>query len=249
MERVNLLVSDLDDTLLGDDVALEAFAEWYADARDVFRLVYSSGRFVDSVLRSIEETALPDPDAIIGGVGTQIYETAKARGVSLWPPTPIQWNPYIVESVGSNFDELTMQPTKFQSQHKISFFGDDLDSFFLDRLKLHLQYAGQDTTVIYSSNRDLDILPAGCGKAKAAAYLARRWEIDPERVVVAGNSGNDADMLSSGVRAIAVGNATPDLKTLRLPKLYHASDTYAAGVLEGLAYWMCKSPLHQICNG
>ena len=42
MERLNLLVCDLDGTLLGDIRALDEFAAWYAQARDHFRLAYSS---------------------------------------------------------------------------------------------------------------------------------------------------------------------------------------------------------------
>ncbi len=64
MERINLLVSDLDGTLLGDDRSLELVAAWYANARKHYRLVYSSGRFVESILDSIESSLLPEPDAI-----------------------------------------------------------------------------------------------------------------------------------------------------------------------------------------
>src|SRR5690606_25882668 len=76
MERLNLIVSDLDGTLLGDDGALRCFAAWYDERRADFRLVYSSGRFLDSVRQSIAETYLPEPDAVICGVGTEIYAGA-----------------------------------------------------------------------------------------------------------------------------------------------------------------------------
>ena len=58
MERLNLIVSDLDDTLLGDDAALRRFAAWYDEMRPSFRLAYSSGRFFHSIRRSIASRAV-----------------------------------------------------------------------------------------------------------------------------------------------------------------------------------------------
>ena len=127
MDRMNLLVSDLDGTLLGDDHELRAFVGWFAGARDQFRLVYTSGRFVESIKGSIERNDLPLPDAIVGGVGTEIYDVSTARRIVLWPPTIFEWNPYVVRSVGESFRELTLQPEQFLSHYKVSFYGRDLD--------------------------------------------------------------------------------------------------------------------------
>ena len=57
---------------------------------------------------------LPEPDAIIGGVGTQIYDVARARKFSMWPPLVIEWNPYIVQAIGENYAELKLQPSECQ---------------------------------------------------------------------------------------------------------------------------------------
>jgi hydroxymethylpyrimidine pyrophosphatase-like HAD family hydrolase len=96
---------------------------------------------------------------------------------------------------------------------------------------------GQSATLIYSSNRDLDVLPADAHKGAAAAFLARTWKIDPRRVIVAGDSGNDASMFLMGYRGIIVGNAQPELRAVAAPFLYHAQLPYAAGVLEGIRHW------------
>lgn len=242
MERLNLLVCDLDGTLLGDDEALEHFADWYAQARNRFRLVYSSGRFVASMQQSLAASRLPRPDALIGGVGTEIEDLATARRLSTWPPRNLPWNPHAVRAICESCRELTPQPPHLTSSLKVSFFGRDLAQAFLDRLKSRLAAAGQTASLVYSSNRDLDVLPAAVHKGAAAEFLARRWRVDPARVIVAGDSGNDATMFDRGFRGIVVGNARSELRSLMGPHIYHATAQFAAGVLEGLQYWLRVAP-------
>jgi mannosylfructose-6-phosphate phosphatase len=248
MERMNLLVCDLDGTLLGDDQALDAFSAWHARSGESFRLAYASGRFVESVRASISNSNLPEPDAIIGGVGTQIYDLRAGRRMAMWPPSMFEWNPYVVQAVCASHRKLRPQPEDLQSHYKVSYYAWDLDQSFIDRLTLHLASAGQRVTVVYSSNRDLDILPADANKGAATAYLAYRWRIDRQRIVVAGDSGNDADMFHAGFRAIVVGNAQPELRSLNAPHIYHATAEFALGVLEGLEYWL-KTPLMTAATG
>jgi mannosylfructose-6-phosphate phosphatase len=238
VERVNLLVTDLDGTLLGDECALDEFAAWYRHTKGRLRLVYSSGRFPESVRHSIEEHGLPEPDAIIGGVGTEIRDLTTGRRLIGWPPVSYRWNPYIVRATCGLHEALLEQPQHFLSQYKVSFYGYDLDDAFLHQLASDLAAAGQDVTIIYSSSRDLDILPAETGKGASVEFLAERWRIHRERVIVAGDSGNDRDMFCRGFRGIIVGNAQLELKSLEHPGVYRASKSYAAGVVEGLEHWL-----------
>jgi hydroxymethylpyrimidine pyrophosphatase-like HAD family hydrolase len=124
------------------------------------------------------------------------------------------------------------------SDYKISYFGYDLPNGFLDELRRELQMAGQHVNVVYSSQRDLDILPAGVDKGSATAWLAKHWQFESRRVIVAGDSGNDLAMFQLGFRGIVVGNAHQDLKSLSGPNIYHAKGNCAAGVLEGMRYWL-----------
>lgn len=238
MERVDLLISDLDGTLLGDKRSLDGWVKWYAGARERLRLVYNSGRLLSSIRESIEEHRLPEPDAIICGVGTEIYDLTTGRHIEGWPEVAFDWSPELIRSVCEEYAQLEEQPLEFLSNFKLSYFGHNLSEKFLQNLTRHLEAVGQEVSLVYSSIRDLDILPAATNKGTAATFLARHWGIDRDRVIVAGDSGNDLEMFRTGFRGIVVGNAQPELRRLHAADVYHAQAKYAAGVLEGLQHWL-----------
>jgi sucrose-phosphate synthase len=56
-------------------------------------------------------------------------------------------------------------------------------------------------------------------------------------VLVAGDSGNDADMLRSGVLGVVVKNHSSELRYLRgRERIHFAEDSYARGILEGIEH-------------
>jgi len=63
--------------------------------------------------------------------------------------------------------------------------------------------------------------------------------------VVAGDSGNDRDMLTGATPAIVVGNHAQELADLaEQPDIYFARAPHAAGILEGLEArgWLAAVP-------
>jgi sucrose-6F-phosphate phosphohydrolase len=240
MPRDWLFVSDVDDTLLGDADAVAAFTDWYRDARSSLRLALNSGRFFDSVYASVVEAGLPKPDAFIGGVGTDICFPPHGNRLPGWPPAAGTWNEEVVRQVCAEFEEFELQPAEFLSPYKVSYYAVNLPEENVQLLSRRLEDAGLAATIIYSSRRDLDILPAGANKGTAVAHLAKHWGIDSRRVIVAGNSGNDLDMFRQGFRGVVVGNAHVELKALNDPNVFHANKNHAAGVLEGLKHWLAS---------
>lgn len=231
-----LLVTDLDGTLLGDEAALERFVAWLHTDRDGWRLVYATGRTVDSVMELVEGGRLPGPDAIVASVGTAIHHADGA----VWPGWPASWPSWDAERVRSSLEAvpgLVTQPAVHQSDRKASFHALDLSDASLDDLRRRLVDEGIDATLVYSSARDLDVLPGEAGKGAASRFLARGWGIADSAVVAAGDSGNDLDLLTEGFRSVVVANAGPELRDLDGPTIYHSPFPHAAGVLDGIRHW------------
>jgi sucrose-6F-phosphate phosphohydrolase len=237
-----MIVSDMDGTLLGDETALAEFFQWLAPRREQFQLVYNSGRFPDSVRKSIEKGGLLEPDALIGGVGTQIEIFDTREALEDWPPSfDGHWDAQLVRQVLADEPRLRKQPEKFLSDLKVSYFADNATSEELTNWHLKLQTAGLRTRMVYSSHKDLDFLPERCDKGTATAHLANYWGFAPNHVIACGDTANDSALFTQGFLGVIVGNALDELKMLDSPNIYHAVGHHAAGVQEGVIYWVTKA--------
>lgn len=246
-----VLISDVDDTLLGDNAATRRFAAFVKDRREELLFVMNSSRFVASQLASVEQTPLPTPDLVIGGMGSEIQTFGRTANLpqlqavfDRWTSKDAsdQWGQRVQQLVEA-MPRVEPQPIENQSRFKRSFYLRDADDDQLAAIAEALSADGLDVELTYSSDRDLDVLPRGINKASAAGFVAQTLGYDMDHVVVSGDSGNDRSMLTGGFLAVVVGNAKADLKNLTGPRVYRAGRLYADGVIEGLTHWMSQSPV------
>ena len=239
---IRLLSSDLDGTLIGAPGATRRFRDFWQSLPEDRRptLVYNSGRTFDDMLNLLAEGLLPTPDFLIGSVGTQLFDMAAGSLVGDFTNEFRHgWDLAAVEEIVSSIPGIERQPPEFLHPYKSSWYLHDAAEEHLAELSAGLAAAGVEANVVYSSRRDLDVLPKAADKGRAVQWLCGRIELPLGQVVVAGDTGNDAAMFRlPGVRGIAVANALPDLlDALDGTAAFRANLEVADGVIEGLRHF------------
>lgn len=242
-----LLATDLDDTLLGDDEALARFIDALAPHRGRIVLCVATGRSVESARAVLEGHGIHEAEIYITSVGSEIYygpDMVADRGWS--SHIRAKWKPEAVRKALAGLSWLVAQTEPgAQRQFKISYHvkGEAAPGERLSAIRRRLGRERLAAWPILSHGVFLDVLPYRASKGRALRYLSAKWGIPLERIVTAGNSGNDRDMLTGAVAGIVVANYEPELEGMKSAGgVYFASAPYADGILEGLRHYRVFEP-------
>jgi len=240
-----LLITDLDNTLIGDDGSLAHLNKILNRNRSLVKIVYATGRSTFLYQELLKEKKLLKPDALIASVGAEIYlDSEDLIQDSDWEnELNKSWNRDLILDIASQFDVLKIQPQSEQRPFKVSYhLPVQSASKVVSKLEELLREQKIEAKIIYSGSKDLDILPVNSGKGLAACFLRRRNFADSIRTIVCGDSGNDIALFDMPeVLGIIVGNAQPELRAWHQRKqsssFYLSTANYAAGILEGLKHF------------
>ncbi|MCM3744481.1 HAD family hydrolase [Sporosarcina luteola] len=228
--KKQLLATDLDGTFVGDKDALGRLLEYFNSSPEEVALIYVTGRHLSSARALMAEEGLPLPDLLITDVGTSIYHTDGLEDINWKQDMQEDWQPGMVAEIAAAFPALERQ--ELPDDRRVSFTVTD-DIGAVDEFRKALDAEAIPHTFIFSSNRDIDILPSRAGKGNALEYVLRKYARDDVKLLIAGDSGNDRDMLSLGHPSVIVGNAQAELLEMEPCKnLFRANENCAGGIHE-----------------
>lgn len=232
-----LIITDLDNTLTGDDQALADFVDFLNDNEHI-GFGIATGRRLDSALEMIESLGLPKPDLMDTDAGTQLHYGESLIADRTWQKSiGFAWHPNAISDCLDGVDGLTKQSDDRQSDFKISY---DMDpkKVTVAEVKKRLRSAGLRARVVLSLGMFLDIIPVRGGSGLSMRHVLWKWGFSPSNVLVAGDSGNDAGMLLGGTLGVVVANHSRELNRLKnRPRIYFAERSHAGGILEGIEYY------------
>jgi sucrose-phosphate synthase len=233
-----LIITDLDNTLTGDETGLREFVEKIRDS-DHVGFGIETGRRLDDALKLVKELDLPTPDVFGTSVGTELYYGAGLTADRSWRrQIDYHWRPDEVQRVLESVEGLALQKAHEQSSFKISYVIDSRTWPKIAAVRRMLREAGLRARVIQSLGMYLDIIPVRGGSDHSMRHLLYKWGFVPEQVLVAGDSGNDEGMLKGETLGVVVGNYSTELAKLRgWPRIYFAEAEHARGILEGMEYY------------
>ncbi|NLG34197.1 MAG: HAD-IIB family hydrolase [Lentisphaerae bacterium] len=234
-----LILADIDNTLTGDDGAMQEFFHLIAEAPLHVGFGIATGRRYEEVVRLLQELDIPRPEVLITSVGTEIYYGKNHTLDRSWRKhIDFRWEPERVREVLDGLDGFFRQEEHEQSSFKVSYRIDPDKAPKVSRIKRILRENGLQAKVVMSHGMFLDVIPTRAGSGVSVRHVAYKWNFPLEHVLVAGDSGNDEGMLSVNALGVVVGNYCPELEKLRkFPRVYFAQASHAAGIIEGIRYY------------
>jgi sucrose-phosphate synthase len=231
-----LIITDIDNTLVGDDEELENFLSWYNANKHNVGLGVATGRNIESAKKILEEKNIPNPQIFITSVGTEIYQYNNGKLIkdNRWNVfLKENWQPEKIKELLKDFDFLTLQEdiTNF----KVSYIVEDYGYSKVKKIHAILKKNRLRYKLIPVEGKFIDILPYRASKYKAIAHVCNKWKIKKENILVAGDSGNDKDMIRKMTNGVVVFNHQKELKGMK--NVYYSKKSFAGAILDGLKYY------------
>jgi sucrose-phosphate synthase len=238
--RDRALFTDIDQSLLGDAEGVLQFVEVMRENRKCATFGIATGRRLDSALTELRSHGVPRPDVLITSLGTEIYYAPGLTRDEYWNDhINYLWRPAVVRRVLAKLPGLQRQNKTEQTGFKVSYVYDPDHAPCLEDISSLLRSQDVTANLIYSFGQYLDVIPSRASKGQALRYVAQRWGIPLEHILVAGGSGADEDMMRGNTLAVVVENRQREelLQLEDQDRIYFAGRPHALGILEAIDHY------------
>ncbi|HEU5292942.1 MAG TPA: HAD family hydrolase, partial [Cyclobacteriaceae bacterium] len=209
------------------------------ECKDMVVFGLASGRNRYLTQEALSTYNIPKPDILICSAGSEIYYTEKFIPDAGWGShIDFQWQKDELQEALLSFPGLHLQESPAQWRFKLSYYVDSsFDECALANLYKFLSDRKLRAKILLTENRFLDLLPFRASKGSAVRYLSYKWNVPPDQIITAGNSGNDFDMLKGKTKGIVVANYSKELEALKkIKSIYFSKLPLSRGVLEGIRH-------------
>jgi len=238
--RSRAIFTDIDQSLLGNSEGLQQFVQYLRAQRKNVFFGIATGRRLDTALAILKRNGVPTPDVLITSLGTEIYYAPHITADIAWTRhIDHHWNPKAIRRILADTPGLILQPKSEQSRFKISYHYDPERAPSPDEINALLRQEDQAVNAHQAFGQFFDIIPMRASKGLALRYFAQQWNIPLERILVAGGSGADEDMMQGNTLAVVVANRhREELSQLYEPeRIYFAEKPHALGIIEAIEHY------------
>lgn len=234
------IVTSIDQNLLGDYDSLMQLVDLLNKNKKNISFCIATGRRLDSALQVLRQNNIPQSDALITSLGTEIYYSPDLSRDDIWTDhINYLWNRQRVTSILNQIPGLTLQEKAEQSKYKISYFYNPEIAPKVEKIKRLLLQNEQTVNVTLSFGQFLDIVPVRASKGYAVRWFAKQRDIPLERILTAGGSGGDEDMMLGNTLSVVVANRHQEelLDLANIQPIYFSDRQFAAGIIDGLNHY------------
>jgi sucrose-phosphate synthase len=245
-----MLISDIDNTLLGDRAALRRFLAKLRMTPPSLGFGIATGRTLASTLKILNEWSVPLPDVLITAVGSEINYGPGLRPDAGWQNfIKYLWRRDALEDALREVPGLTLQSPENQREFKLSYNTNPDSLPPIGKIRGFLREQNLSAHLVFSRQAYLDVLPMRASKGRAIRYLAYKWGLPLRAFLVAGDSGNDREMLIGDTLGVVVANHSSELASLKgNEQIYFARAEHADGIVEGMEHYAFGNSITETAN-
>nr|VFJ62746.1 MAG: sucrose-phosphate synthase [Candidatus Kentron sp. FW] len=234
------LVVDLDCALLGNREELDTFLNLLRGKRRRvgFGIVTTHG--IEFARRLLKKNRILTPDVLIAGMGTELYYAPQFFADTAWGEhIDHQWHPRALRRILSKIPGLSLCPRKDQLHFKLRYTFDPDKAPNTEYITRTLRQEGEPVTLFRTDPTHIEITPARASKGLAVRYFADQWGIPLGKILVAGGSASDENMIRGNTLGSVIANPNADgLSHLaEIESVYFSKNEYAQGILEAIDHY------------